>query len=702
MNKTSRISKKKYSNFELFNKKEKDLKKKKQKLLDFECKNNTKLNWFQDSTERKSKFNFPFYDKSNSFLMSDRDSQLILKEKFLKKIRLDKKPNYILPQNIVQNHNLFITGSPSFISYKKLSIYNSLNKSQVYLGNNKSLIINDSQYLQNDNTILNNNYSTINNANILLQFENEKNGKEKVPNIKRLKLNRKSSFDNTKKILDYKIKKIKLKKDNIIQYINKTKEIKLLKYNSKVKNEGNKIKIENYENNIELFNDILKSYEKIKKLLDNNNFINKITEYIRFINSKKKFEKNICKLLYDEIIEYKNDIKNINQKIRKKLTEKNNILKWIYFQIQLKEKKLCLPSYYRTIIEKNKTKKLLRQSEIHRSKSVCFFIPIKKEVKKLPYVKRKNSKIFQKNQPKISPSNEFNSQNGLFYYLELDLNDPAYTEEINKIKSYKNHCIYNSIDEFEETFKFHEDTNIKLMKYYYDLKMNIFYYKRQLSDIKKYLKKQEDIDENSLRVRENDFNNLKEIFKNTMQLQQKYKNNNSVQDNNSDIYHYYCLSKKDVNFTILNKIAILNDTCKLLGLKYKPEFLGEKKLKKNYKNTIVYEILSKLKYINFVVDFLLTKFAIYNSNNYEKKYELNKLKSEIEANHKIEKYTEQRLHNSKKDIILKNRLEERTNKIYFLLYKKMDILRNKNFKEHKTDILNNNKSQLIEINDFFE
>ena len=190
---------------------------------------------------------------------------------------------------------------------------------------------------------------------------------------------------------------------------------------------------------------------------------------------------------------------------------------------------------------------------------------IKKEVKKLPYVKRKNSKIFQKNQPKISPSNEFNSQNGLFYYLELDLNDPAYTEEINKIKSYKNHCIYNSIDE---------------------LKMNIFYYKRQLSDIKKYLKKQEDIDENSLRVRENDFNNLKEIFKNTMQLQQKYKNNNSVQDNNSDIYHYYCLSKKDVNFTILNKIAILNDTCKLLGLKYKPEFLGEKKLKKKFSQKI--------------------------------------------------------------------------------------------------------------------
>ena len=152
-----------------------------------------------------------------------------------------------------------------------------------------------------------NNYSSINNANILLQFENEKNltknkdknGNEKIHilNLKRQKLNRKNSVNKT-------------------DYISKEKEINLLLYNSKVKNEGNKIKLENYENKLESYNDTLKSLNKIKKLLDFS-FIDKITQYLRFIKSKKKFEKSICKILIDHIIIYKNDIKIINQKIKK-------------------------------------------------------------------------------------------------------------------------------------------------------------------------------------------------------------------------------------------------------------------------------------------------------------------------------------------------------------------------------------------------
>ena len=274
MNSTSRISKKKYSNIVLFNKREKDFQKKNEKLFDSESKNITKINWLQKSNESKSKLFFPIFSNSNSFIISDRESELTLRKKFLKRIRLDKKPN-----NITKNHNLFITESSSFISYKNLSSNNSLNKNQLNLdkGKNKSLIINNSKYLEKDKYILNNDYSSINNANILLKFENEKNvtknkdknGNEKIHilNFKRQKLNRKNSVNKT-------------------EYISKTKEINLLLYNSKVKNEGNKIKLENYENKLESYNDTLKLLNKIKKLLDFS-FIDKITEYLRFINSKK-------------------------------------------------------------------------------------------------------------------------------------------------------------------------------------------------------------------------------------------------------------------------------------------------------------------------------------------------------------------------------------------------------------------------------
>ena len=55
--------------------------------------------------------------------------------------------------------------------------------------------------------------------------------------------------------------------------------------------------------------------------------------------------------LLQEIINYKKEIDRVNNKIKKIEMEKNNIIKWIYFQLQIKEKKLVLPSQYITIIE---------------------------------------------------------------------------------------------------------------------------------------------------------------------------------------------------------------------------------------------------------------------------------------------------------------------------------------------------------------
>ena len=55
---------------------------------------------------------------------------------------------------------------------------------------------------------------------------------------------------------------------------------------------------------------------------------------------QKSYEKNKVDDLLDEIIRLKNDITKINSQMAKIELDKSKILRWIYFQIQLKEKKV--------------------------------------------------------------------------------------------------------------------------------------------------------------------------------------------------------------------------------------------------------------------------------------------------------------------------------------------------------------------------
>jgi hypothetical protein len=52
----------------------------------------------------------------------------------------------------------------------------------------------------------------------------------------------------------------------------------------------------------------------------------------------------------------KKEINQIETKIKKFEFEKNNIIKWIYFQILIKEKIYNLQYYYMTLIEETKEK----------------------------------------------------------------------------------------------------------------------------------------------------------------------------------------------------------------------------------------------------------------------------------------------------------------------------------------------------------
>ena len=74
---------------------------------------------------------------------------------------------------------------------------------------------------------------------------------------------------------------------------------------------------------------------------------------IKYLNINQRIIKFIIKIIY-KIEDIQNDIKNIELKINKVKNEKDNIQRWILFQIQVKEKLITIPNYYNIIFEDKK------------------------------------------------------------------------------------------------------------------------------------------------------------------------------------------------------------------------------------------------------------------------------------------------------------------------------------------------------------
>ena len=621
-NEISRI-KKSYSNKTVSEKREKEFKIK--TLYELNSKNNKKFkyNLFKKLIKKNANFSFPILSTSTTYIISDTKKQLNIRNKILKSSFINKSINkYILKKKDDKLHSekqtTFLNDNYLKKKIKKVSKTTSKKKISKIIEELKNKT--NSNYMDNSfNYFLFNNFSSSPNADILMHFESEKNlfdlsdsNGENIKNdiyIKNINYNTKKNVlaldriktaQNCKKIFDYKNKKLNLKRETVYNYIPKTVEYKKIQYSSKINKERDKIIKENYKNQIELSNDNFKSLEKVKKLL-NFNFIDKISNYIKFINSKIELEKSKNIILINEIITYKNEIKILNNKITKKITERNFILKWIYFQIRIKEKKLSLPSYYRLIIENPEIKKY--KNEDIPIRKVAFH----KSSKKLPRnysALERMSRQYSENKvtPKIKNiDNNYIIENGLFYNCQLNLSDSGNLNEIKKIKNYKNKLIFNSVDEFIEVFTFLENKIITKLKYYYKLKMIIYEMKKIL------LKSENEINQNQIRYnnsviqRSNEFNEINTYI--------KYKNK-VIQELNLDKYNihfepniYTKKNNENINIYLYDKITDLYNTCK--SLKINLIISKEKKPGKKDLNFQTNKILSRLKYITFLADYFL-------------------------------------------------------------------------------------------------
>ena len=697
MSHTERVlSIKKYSNRAVFDKRAKDFKLK--SLYDLKIKNKKKFKygWLKKLIKGDANFSFPILSTSTTYILSDKKKQLNIRNKLLKNGLYNKNKYFNSFSSIrhknkntsIKENSTFLTESKQFkpsrimTAYKKTNRNNKLRKNLLIDSKNQK---NTSNYRDNTsfNYFLFNNFSSCPNADILLHFESEKNlsnnffSYKKVNNNNKknhISLNRIKSEDNYKKIIEYKNKKINIGRETVNQSINKSYKYKRIQYSSNIKKEKCLRVKENYWNKIEATIDSIKSLELRKKFL-NMKFIDKMVSYIRFIYSKIEKEKNINTILINKIIAYKNEIKQLNNKIRKKIIEKNNILKWIYFQIQLKEKRIILPSYYRTILENRDIKKKKKDGiiEVHHCLS------------------EQNIQNKKKNYKKMN-ANDFDNYNGLFYNCEINLDDPKNKNEINKIQKYKTNLIFKSVDEFYQIFNHFESNNISMMKYYYKLKMKIFYLKKENLDSKSIITRNQDMFNNILTSKQNEFNDLNNYI--------KYKNK-VIQQLNLNKYNINLfpnsINKNKDHYILFEKINKLYNTCKLLKINF--NFSKEKNPGKNTPNYYLNKITFKLKYITFVLDYLLAKFKIYKNPNDGKSELLNKLKNEIEKNNKIRKAYEQRVKDKENIIKLKNKIEERNNKIYFLPYKKVEIYSKNKSQKDKSN--KKNKVKNIQFNDLF-
>ena len=684
----------KYSNKTVFEKREKEFKIK--TLYELNSKNNKKFkyNWFKKLIKKNANFSFPILSTSTTYIISDIKKQLNIRDKILKSSFINKSINkYILKKkdDKLDSHiqTTFLTDKNSKKTNKNVTKSSSKKKISKIIDELKNKT--NTNYMDNSfNYFLFNNFSCSPNADILAHFESEKNlfdlsdnNGENIKNEIYLKninyktkknvmaLDRIKTAQSYKKIFDYKKTKLNIKRETVNNYIPKIVKYKKIQYSAKINKERGKIIKENYKNQIELFNDNFKSLEKAKKLL-NFNFIEKISNYIKFINSKIELEKTKNVILFNEIITYKNEIKILNNKITKKITERNFILKWIYFQIRIKKKKLVLPSYYRLIIENQEIKKY--KNEDKSIQRVTFHKSSKKLVRNYSAFERL-SRVNSEN--KVDHKNKYLDNNniiekGLFYNCQINLSDPANINEINKVKSYKNHLIFNSVDEFTEIFTFFENKIISKLDYYYKLKMIIYKIKNVL------LKAEDEINENQFRYdnsimeREKEFKELNTYF--------KYKNK-EIQELNLDKYNIHFESikskKKNENSSsyLYDKITDLYNRCKQLKINLK--ISKEKKPSKKDLNFQTNKILYRLKYITFVADYFSAQFKIYKNSRKGNKEHFIKLKNEIEKKHKMQKAAEQRIKDKENIIKLEKEIEERNNKIYFLPHKKVDLYNNR-------------------------
>ena len=536
------------------------------------------------------------------------------------------------------------------------------------------------------------NYNKYKDAEVLSQFVKDRINFNKKENLKT------ALKDKT---TDYKRKIINLKKESTSEFKEKLRNHNYFKFSLKSKEELCERTKEQYQNELGFINDKIESCKTWKKL-NQDFFTDKIEEYLKFLMYQKSYEKNKVEDLVDEIINLKNDITRINSKMAKIELEKSKILRWIYFQIKLKEKMVILPSYYKTILENlndissyydKQAKKLATSYAPKSMETNKNFNILTISVKKRDRMKKsiKKTKVFHSFDNIETPN--------LKSELITLLNKKEAKEAYKRIKEYKTHLIY-TVDDFVDRMSCLERENLTLIKYHTDLKYKIKEYQKQLDKVIEEKNKILEIYNYNLSIELNELNRLKinhstmenliKVFKNSYYFNNDIKsrrrtrfllNNDKGENFNMNIDSIISpislikankkkneinnrnksKNKKCTKEMLFTKISELYDLCKTIKFNDERhyEVLKEKeKILKNY--GIIYSIFC----IEYCVNYLMNYIHNYEKNHKDGPKNMKKILNEIERAHREKNAAELRKQRLQRHIKLEKDIEKRYNKVH--------------------------------------
>jgi hypothetical protein len=304
-------------------------------------------------------------------------------------------------------------------------------------------------------------------------------------------------------------------------------------------------------------------------------------------------------------------------------------------------------------------------------------------------------------------------------------------EDIDKIINYKKNLIFKTPDEFQDRLSSFEQENITLLNYNNELRAQLFELKKELNSLMKDKEKIELEYNSKIIQREKELKNIKymveskiklisdftksEIFEKNTKLKKrksvkerkksvdnkKEENNDNINTNNSNeinlnMEENYNMNDKNKS-SLYKKIVIIFDACTIFGSKlpFASYILNIVNKKTNTKEK---EMILMLEFIEQSIDYLITNFNFYMNKNIEIQNLIKNVKNDIEKEHKIEKARIQMLIDLKKVKLLNEKVEKRSNKIYFLPTKKIDLNKFKFKTERKKG--NKDKNRMPNIYDY--
>ena len=522
-------------------------------------------------------------------------------------------------------------------------------------------------------------------------FYSSKNKNKNTNNSLLYLFERKFDLSEKKKKTKLQLKMNQMNRTNqkVRDYINKTRDIQLIKYTTIIQKER-KIRLkETYDNKIQKVDDAISTINETNKLFCDE-FLNKYNEFVKHSITQRETERTRNIQFMEQIIQLKNEISFIESKIRKVELDKKNILKWIYFQICVNEKKLKVPNHYKVIIQdseenfKNNLYIEKKEKNIDISLNNNSLSPTLSREFHKNSIKRNtiflNKKKYERNDTKINNRKESIDKSKTISNTSTYKNYSK--EEVERIRKYSYTITFSTIEDFIYQFKQFENMNINYIHAYNDLSESLIQLKKEKNLMILEWKKEMDYTIKLIEIKENELKEIKN--KNQMLLNEINHLKGDYKNNYNDNFNYN--SNKPENKIYL---AIISLYKKYSQINF---YFDEIKIKRIL--TKEDEMLSILKLLEFYIDKLKNKLDIYKRQNQE---EVKNLQNNIEKLHKVEKSKRQREEHLIKIEKLKEKIEKRNNKIYLLPKKKYEtyFFDFDSYKNKKKDI---DEKNIIESN----